>query len=57
MLFMRNNIKIANFEISENKTFLIAACDNHFGSLTNAKKMITLAKERSGLYKVSTSFS
>ena len=35
---MRNNIKIANFEISENKTFLIAeACDNHFGSLTNAK--------------------
>lgn len=43
---MRNNIKIGNFEISENKTFLIAeACDNHFGSLSNAKKMITLAKE------------
>lgn len=43
---MRKNIKISNFEISEKKTFLIAeACDNHFGSIDNAKKMINLAKQ------------
>ncbi len=43
---MKKDMKISNFDISENRTFLIAeACDNHFGSMENAKKMIIQAKE------------
>ena len=32
---------------NNNKIYLIAeACDNHFGSLDNAKKMVKLAKKK-----------
>ena len=43
---MKKKIKISNCELSNEKTFLIAeACDNHFGSMANAKEMISLAKK------------
>lgn len=42
---MKIKVKISNYTISEEKTFIIAeGCDNHFGSLDNAIKMTESAK-------------
>ena len=37
---------VSSFNLDKKKTILIAeACDNHFGSLNNAKKMVLQAKK------------